>query len=106
MANFCTLFENMDFNKRNKDEETDKKAVEAISNGLQLDEQFWRNFVMLTNNSDALGALLNVNTSKVSDWRNRIKKYLTKFYEEEQENTFDLQKKKKFVNSKDYKKFM
>jgi hypothetical protein len=103
MANFCNLFENMDYQKKLKEEQIDRKALEAVHKGLDLDENFWRNFLTLVNNSDAFGALLNVKEEKVSDWRKRITKYLTKFYEKEDT---DLSKKSKFVKVNDYKKFM
>jgi hypothetical protein len=103
MANFCNLFENMDYNKKLREEQTDRKATEAIQKGLELDEDFWRNFLILVNNSDAFGALLNVKEEKVADWRRRVTKYLTKFYEKED---YDISKKNKFIKVNDYKKFM
>ncbi len=103
MANFCNLFENMDYNKKLREEQTDRKATEAIQKGLELDEDFWRNFLILVNNSDAFGALLNVKEEKVADWRRRVTKYLTKFYEKEDS---DISKKNKFIKVNDYKKFM
>ena len=106
MANFCNLFENMDYNKKLKEEQIEMKAVEAIQKGLQLDDDFWRNFLLLINNSDALGALLNVKSEKVNTWRHNVKKYLTKYYEKETDEVANIQKKKKFVSSKDYRNFM
>ena len=96
----------MDYQKKLKEEQLEMKALEAIQNGMNLDENFWRNFLLLINNSDALGTLLHTKPEKVNTWRNNVKKYLTKYYEKEDAELADLQKKRKFVNSKDYKNFM
>lgn len=105
MASFGSLFENMDYQKKLKKEQQEKKALEAIQSGLNLDEGFWRDFLLLINNSEALGALLGVNPNQIHEWRNRISKNLRKYYEQEEQDVDNLQKKKKFVNTKDYKSF-
>lgn len=106
MASFGSLFENMDYNKKLSKEKEEKKAIEAIQSGLNLDEEFWRNFLLLINNSEALGSLLGVRPANIHEWRNRVSKYLRKYYEKEDLEAEGLQKKKKFVNTKDYQNFI
>jgi hypothetical protein len=106
MASFGSLFENMDYQKKLRKEQDEQKALEAIQSGLNLDEDFWRDFLLLINNSEALGALLGIRPANIHEWRNRVSKYLRKYYEKEERDVGSLQKKKKFVNTSDYKDFM
>lgn len=106
MASFGSLFENMDYQKKLRKEQEEKKALEAIQSGLNLDEEFWSDFLSLVNNSEALGALLGIRAANIHEWRNRISKYLRMYYEKEESDAGNMQKKKKFVNTKDYKDFV
>lgn len=104
MANFGSLFENMDYQKKLSKETEERRAVESIQQGLNITEDFWKDFMMLCNNPDALGALLGVPNNKIIEWRGRIGKFLRKHYEKEE--LVIIQKKKKLVNSQDYLDFM
>jgi hypothetical protein len=101
MSNFGYLFENMDRSRKFDQEYQDSQAMEAISNGMNVDENFWQNFIALLNNTEALSALLGTPSIKMNKWRGRIQKYLRKYLEESGEET-DLKKKRKLVDISDY----
>jgi hypothetical protein len=102
MSNFAYLFENMDRARRMEKEYTDEQALEAIQNGLNVDENFWQNLLMVLNNTEAFSNLLGIPAIKMNKWRGRIQKYLTKYYEQHGEPEIDLKKKRKFVDISDY----
>ena len=58
MSNFARLFENMDSFKKAKKELEDSLSLDAIKIGFNLDENFWKIFILLLNNPDALAKLL------------------------------------------------
>jgi hypothetical protein len=101
MSNFAYLFENMDRARRLEKEYVDEQAMEAIQNGINVDEEFWQKFQMLLNNTEALGNLLGIPAIKMNKWRGRVQKYLTKYYEDHGEE-LDLKKKRKFVDIDDF----
>ncbi len=107
MSNFARLFENMDSFKRAKKEMDDSLSLDAIKSGVNLDENFWKNFVMLLNNPDALAKLLDVPSHKVTTWYARVNKYLNKFMDsEESDNLERAKKKKKLIKTGDYEDFI
>jgi hypothetical protein len=101
MSNFSYLFENMDRSRRLEKENEDKQAMEAIANGMNIDENFWQNFMMVLNNTEALSSLLGVPAIKLNKWRSRVSKYLTKYLEDSGED-FDVKRKRKFVDVSDF----
>jgi hypothetical protein len=101
MSNFAYLFESMDRYKKDNKEYIDSQSMEAIRNGMNLREDFWQDFIAVTNNAEALSALLGIPAIKISKWNGKVKKYLTKYYEEEGEQV-DLKKKRKFINTSDF----
>ena len=96
----------MDYHKKIRKETEERKAMESIQQGLNMDEDLWKNFMLLCNNPESLGALLGVPSNKIGDWRTRVSKFLRKYYEKEDQELTNVQKKKKFINSKDYLDFM
>lgn len=107
MSNFARLFENMDSFKRAKKEMDDSLSLDAIKSGMNLDENFWKNFVMLLNNPEALAKLLDVPTHKVTTWYSRVNKYLNKFMDSEESNNLEkAKKKKKLIKTGDYEDFV
>jgi hypothetical protein len=68
------LLESMD--RSNKD--TDDKAMNVIRTGLGVDEDFWDNFLLVINNSEGLSALLDVPTTKIGSWHNKVRQALSK----------------------------
>lgn len=101
MSNFAYLFENMDRNKQSDQEEKDQKAMEAISMGMNIREDFWQDFLMLLNDTEALSALLGVPSIKMNKWYSRVGKYLTKYYDQEGEQV-DIKKKRKLIDTDDF----
>lgn len=53
-------------------------AMNVIKIGLNIDEEFWNNFIKITNNSTALGYLLDISPEKIKTWGNKIKENLKK----------------------------
>lgn len=101
MSNFSYLFENMDRNKRFEEQEKDQKALEAIQMGMNIREDFWQDFLMLLNDTDALSALLGIPAVKMNKWYSRVGKYLTKYYDAEGEIP-DIKKKRKLIDTDDF----
>lgn len=101
MSNFAYLFENMERSKKFDKEHEDSQALEAIQNGINVDENFWQNFLAVLNNTEALSNLLGVPAIKMNKWRGRVQKYLTKYLEDSGDD-IDLKKKRKLVDISDY----
>jgi hypothetical protein len=101
MSNFAYLFESMDRYKKDNKDYIDSQCMEAIRNGMNLREDFWQDFIAVTNNAEALSILLGIPAIKISKWNSKIKKYLTKYYEEEGHEV-DLKKKRKFIDTSDF----
>jgi hypothetical protein len=40
---------------------------------MELDEKFWDNFLQILNNTDGLAQLLDISSSKISTWHEKIK---------------------------------
>lgn len=91
----------MDRAKRLEKEYGDSQALEAIANGFNVDEEFWQNFLMVLNNTEALSALLGIPAIKINKWRGRITKYLTKHLETTGED-YEVKKKRKFIDTSDF----
>ncbi len=91
----------MDRARRHEKEYEDAQALEAIRNGMNLDENFWQNFISVLNNTEALSNLLGVPAIKMNKWRGRIAKYLTKHLETSGDE-YEVKKKRKFVDVSDF----
>lgn len=101
MANFSQLFESMSKSDSHKEYE-DGQAIEAIQNGMNINPNFWDDFLAVMNNSEALASLLGIPSFKIYKWRGRISKYLTKYYEQEDVSEYDIKKKRKLVDTDDF----
>lgn len=73
MVSFCSILESM--SKRHSEVD---RAVSAIETGIGIDEEFWDKFLRLLNNSDSLSELLDVPTTTISKWHDRIKSAMEK----------------------------
>lgn len=49
------------------------KSIAVIEKGMELDEKFWDNFLEILNNTDGLAQLLDISSSKISTWHEKIK---------------------------------
>ena len=49
------------------------KSIAVIEKGMELDEKFWDNFLQILNNTDGLAQLLDISSSKISTWHEKIK---------------------------------
>ena len=71
------------FDIREDSQETN--AMKAIRNGLGINKDFWDQFLLLLNNSEALSDLLNVPVEKIGTWYELVKNNLDKVHESDGE---------------------
>jgi len=74
MVSFLQLWENMSQQR----EHADTKAMMAIRTGMNISDDFWDNFISVTNNADALAELLGVREDQVRSWGGRVQEALEK----------------------------
>ena len=84
MVSFQKIMEHMEVYREGKNDKTERKSAEAIRTGINIREDFWEDFLLLLNNSAALGELLNVPSTKIASWRSRVQRYLEQVKEEDQ----------------------
>ena len=58
--------------ERDAQHHQDSKAMRAIRIGLNINEEFWDEFIQVCNNSSDLADLLDVSTTAISSWASRI----------------------------------
>lgn len=68
LVSFCSLLENM----KKQPVSLQNKSITAIEKGMELDENFWNNFVQLLNAPENLSQLLDVPVNKISTWHQKI----------------------------------
>lgn len=71
IVSFCSILESM--SKRHRDGDA---SISAIETGIGIDEEFWDKFLRLLNNSDSLSELLDVPSTKISCWHERVRSAL------------------------------
>lgn len=64
MISFKNLLENIN--------EQETKSMLAIRNGIGIKKDFWEDFLLLLNNSEAVAELFGLPLEKVATWRNKI----------------------------------
>jgi hypothetical protein len=106
MSSFGMIFERMESDKIRTKEEEERLAIECIKDGLNIDEDFWKNFIMLLNNPENLGKLLGVPPIKISTWYSKIQKYLDKYLSSDEYDELKNAKKRKMVNTDQYDDFI
>jgi hypothetical protein len=79
MVSFLQLWENMS-DDREQHAHADTKAMRAIRTGINTREDFWDNFITVTNNADGLADLLGVREDQVRSWGARVKDSLDKVH--------------------------
>lgn len=84
MVSFQKLWENMEAAKSGENGNTESKASSAIRTGIGVREEFWDDFLAVLNNSSGLSELLDIPTTKISSWHQRIKEELAKVKESDQ----------------------
>lgn len=70
-TSFFKLWDNISILKEQKDIET--PAMKAIHTGINIDENFWDNFILLCNNPEGMSDLLGVSSEQITGWGNKIK---------------------------------
>jgi hypothetical protein len=106
MSNFGMLFERMESDKRHSKEEEKRMAIECIKDGLAIDENFWKNFIMLLNNPENLSKLLGISPVKITNWYSRIQKYLDEYLSNSDYDDIKMLKKRRSVDVSDYEEFI
>ena len=61
---FSELFESV--------KQRESKSMIAIRNGIGIRDNFWNDFLLLLNNSEAVSELFGVPIDRVSTWKNKI----------------------------------
>jgi hypothetical protein len=72
---FRKLWENINSEKRGTKED---RTTSVIRSGIGIRDNFWEDFISILNNSEGLSELLDVPTTKISEWHERISKALEK----------------------------
>jgi len=99
--NFAQINESLRIYRQDKKEKDEQNALDLIDRGQNLyGEEFWTNFMNLCGDIDGFSALLGVNPQKIASWRSKIKKHLTKYYN--QQDDAPKSKKRKLLRAKDY----
>lgn len=75
-VSFSKLWEHMQENLAESKENS--KALDAIRTGIGVREDFWSDFLLVINNSEALSELLDVPSTKISSWHSKINDALSK----------------------------
>jgi hypothetical protein len=76
MSSFQRLWENIQAQKEKTPH--DDKAMSVIRTGIGVNDEFWDNFLLVINNSEGLSQLLDVPTTKISSWHDKVKHVLDK----------------------------
>jgi DnaJ-domain-containing protein 1 len=56
----------------------EEMAIRAIRSGLNVNENFWEDFISMIGNSDAVAVLLDIPKEKITGWASRIRQLLEK----------------------------
>lgn len=75
-VSFSKLWEHMQQSLTESDE--DSKAMDAIRTGIGVREDFWSDFLLVINNSEALSELLDIPSTKISSWHSKVNDALSK----------------------------
>lgn len=97
-VSFSKLWEHMQENLTESDE--DSKAMDAIRTGIGVREDFWDDFLMVINNSEALSKLLDVPTMTISSWHSAVNDALSKV--KASDETPEMKKKGTMLSTGDY----
>jgi hypothetical protein len=106
MSNFGMIFERMESDKIKKKEESDRMSIEAIKDGLSIDDDFWKNFIMILNNPENLGQLLGVSPVKISTWYGKIKTNLEKYLTNTDYEDIKKLKKRRMIDTSDFDEYI
>ena len=91
---FQRLCENMKLGK-DADIPIEDAALTVIRSGKGINEDFWKDFMLVINNSEGISKLLDVPVEKIVNWREKIHKALKKV--EEMDGQSDVKKNKKIL---------
>lgn len=80
-------------------ENTDTKAMIAIRTGINVSDDFWDNFISVTNNADALAELLGVREDQVRNWGNCVHEALEKVKKADDNGDGEEKPKTKLLNT-------
>lgn len=93
----------MDFWKLHEalyDQNNEEIAIRAIRNGLNIDENFWENFISMIGNADSVSVLLDIPKEKITGWASKIRQLIEKV--QNMDSSSD-KNKNKMINTGDIK---
>lgn len=94
--NFQKLWENMELAKqlaKEKEQPLEDKAASAIRTGMGIGENFWDDFLLLLNNAEGLGALLDIDPDKIATWSAKINDARSKVSDDDSQEEVGQNKK-------------
>jgi len=94
--NFQRLWESIELAKEKK-QPVENKATSAIRTGIGIDENFWDNFLLLLNNAEGLGELLDVDADVIGTWANKINNARKQVSDSDDQE--DVKKNKKLIKT-------
>lgn len=95
MVSFLKLWENMSQQR----EHADTKAMIAIRTGINVSDEFWDDFISVTNNADALAELLGVREDQVRSWGSRVHDALEKVQKADDDGEGEEKPKTKLLDT-------
>lgn len=72
---FATIMEGVRLAQQEK-KNRENLAQRVIQKGLNIDDYFWENFMLLLEDSEGLSALLNIPELKINGWYDKIQNHL------------------------------
>jgi hypothetical protein len=93
-------------NEEHEAHHQDSKKMHAIRTGLNVNEEFWDEFMQVCNNSDGLSELLDVPSASIIGWASKIKDALEMVRQADSTGEGDEKPKSKVINTGDFAKGM
>ena len=78
MTSFCKVIEKMNEEATVLENTDNSKAVAAVRAGLNLNADFWDDFLKICNQSAALAELLSVRKEVIARWPSAVREALAK----------------------------
>lgn len=78
------------------------KGMRVVRSGLNINEEFWDEFIQVCNNPDDLAELLGVSTTAVSTWATKIKEAVDKVKHADSHGEGEEKVKNKILDTGDF----
>lgn len=80
----------------------DSKGMRAVRTGLNINEEFWDQFIQVCNNTDDLAELLGVSPTAISTWATKVKEAVDKVKQADSQGKSDEKVKNKVMDTGDF----